>query len=75
MAGVSITKYLTPVFSAIKPKKGLKSAGILRAISKNAAIKSDISSFAIRRGRRGAKNDENTSCAKCAKEMVKTLDF
>lgn len=62
MQGVIMTKYLTPVFSAISPRSGLKRAGILPAISKNALIESDILSFSISSGKMGAKKEVYVSC-------------
>lgn len=75
MAGVNITKYFAPLFSAINPKNGLNRDGIRRAISKNALIKRLNPNFSISNGSKGAKNDEKVSCDRCAKDMVNTLSF
>jgi hypothetical protein len=75
IAGVRITKYFTPVFSAISPKNGFNRAGTFLATSKIALIKSEIPSFSMRRGNSGAKKAEYVSCARCANESVKTLSF
>ena len=74
-AGVRMTKYLIPVFSAKSPKKGLNNAGIRRMISRKALIDSDISSLAISRGNSGARNEEKVSCARWAMDSVSTSDF
>ena len=74
IAGVRITKYFTSLFSATSPKSGLKSAGIRLTISRSATIERESPSFSIISGKSGAKNAEKTSCAKCAKEIIKTFE-
>ena len=64
IAGVKITKYLMPVFSAKRPRKGLNKAGTRLRISRKALIESDKPNFSINNGKRGARNDEKVSCAK-----------
>ena len=75
IAGVKITKYFAPVFSANRPKNGFNNAGILLEISKKALTDKEIPNFSIKRGNNGAKNDEYISCTICAEDIVSTRDL
>ena len=75
MAGVRMTKYLIPVFSARIPSRGLNRAGIRLIISRKAAIDSDIPSLSISSGNNGAKNAEKVSWARWARERMITSGF